>query len=290
MDFENKIKSILKNEYLDIKLISDSNNKVYKITLKNDENLYAKFYLNNSSHIDNELKIYDLVDYKYLKPLFYKEKEFAIFKEVKGKTIDELNELELESKSKDIIESLCEFFNQINLRKVNKFGILDSELNGKFDTFEEFLIKRQNETSIELKDYPKLSNIFNLMFAKYKNIIKSDNSLVPIDTNLKNIMLLDDGTVKFIDPGEMISGPILMGYGDFVAHTYKTKLYDDLIERLSLTEEEMKLIRIYAICSSLNILAFLHKLGVTNLEEVIPYGNKYTFFELIKEHLKYLDI
>ena len=152
------------------------------------------------------------------------------------------------------------------------------------------MIKRQNETSIELKDYPKLSNIFNLMFAKYKNIIKSDNSLVPIDTNLKNIMLLDDGTVKFIDPGEMISGPILMGYGDFVAHTYKTKLYDDLIERLSLTEEEMKLIRIYAICSSLNILAFLHKLGVTNLEEVIPYGNKYTFFELIKEHLKYLDI
>ena len=81
-----------------------------------------------------------------------------------------------------------------------------------------------------------------------------------------------------------------MGYGDFVAHTYKTILYDNLIKKLNLNEEESKLIHIYAIFSSLNILAFLHKLGVSELESVIPYGNNQTFFTLISEHLKEIDL
>ena len=103
-------------------------------------------------------------------------------------------------------------------------------------------------------------------------------------------MLLEDGNIKFIDPGEMISGPILMGYGDFVAHIYGTSLYDELVNILELNDEQKKLIRIYAIFSSLNILAFLKKSGVDKLDKVVPYGNKYTFYELINEHLKHLNI
>ena len=107
---------------------------------------------------------------------------------------------------------------------------------------------------------------------------------------MKNIMILNDGSIKFIDPGEMISAPILMGYGDFVAHTYKTILYEKLIQSLKLDDKELKLLRIYAICSSLNILAFLKNNGVNELNKVIPYGNKYTFYELINDHLKFLDL
>ena len=52
----------------------------------------------------------------------------------------------------------------------------------------------------------------------------------------------------------------------------------------------MKRLRIYAIFSSLNILAFLKKSGVNDLDKVVPYGNKYTFYDLIKDHLKELEI
>ena len=122
------------------------------------------------------------------------------------------------------------------------------------------------------------------------DIINSDNSLVPIDTNLKNIMVLKNGDIKFCDPGEMISGPILMGYGDFVAHVYKTQLYDKLIEKLQLDYNQEKLLRIYAIFSSLNILAFLKRIGINDLDKQIPYGNTYTFYQLISEHLKSLGL
>ena len=63
-----------------------------------------------------------------------------------------------------------------------------------------------------------------------------------------------------------------------------------MIEKLNLSKEDMQRLRIYAVFSSLNILAFLKKLGVTDLESVIPYGNSYTFYSLIKDHLNELDI
>lgn len=161
---------------------------------------------------------------------------------------------------------------------------------GTCESFQEFIFNRQMGSERVLNDYPLLNMAFSCIYAKYKDLIVGDNSLVPIDTNAKNIMVTDTGEVKFIDPGELISGPILMGYGDFVAHTYKTELYGCLIQKLSLSEDDLKRLRIYAIFSSLNILAFLKKLGVDDLQSVIPYGNKYSFYSLIEEHLRELGV
>lgn len=286
------IKNNVKEEITSIELISETSNKVYKITTIEGSILYAKFYELKSSHIDNELKIYDLVDNKYLKEIYHKSNDlsFAIFYEAKGTTIDLLSKEELEKNSDKIIYSLCDYFNCISKSKTQGYGILDRNLHGTSESFLDFLTTRQKETAEILKDYSNLSNLFDKIINKYENILYADNSLVPIDTNLKNIMLLDNGHIKFIDPGEMISGPILMGYGDFAAHTYNTILYEKLIKKLELSPIQEKQLRIYAIFSSLNILAFLKKNGVTELNTVIPFGNTYTFFDLIDEHCKFLGL
>lgn len=290
--YENIIMDVLKGDIHSCKLISNTNNMVYKIVKKNNEILYAKFYLNNSYHIDNEINLYKLVDNRYLKELVYSSEnpKFAIFKELKGKTVDELDIVSLINHADNIIESLCDFFSSISKFSTKGYGLLDENMNGKRKSFKEFIFERQSETSKVLKDYPSLSNVFNKIYNKYNEILIEDNKLVPIDTNLKNIMIMPDGSVKFVDPGELISGPIMMGYGDFVAHSYKTVLYERLIEKLELDYIQNKLLRIYAVFSSLNVLAFLKKNGVDNLQKVIPYGNRYTFFELIEEHMKYLEL
>jgi len=292
MNYKLIIKEILKEKFKEMKLISETSNKVYKITTQDNENLYAKFYQNNSSHIDNELKVYDLIDNKYLKEIYYQSErpKMAIFKELVGKTIDELTEEELQMHSNQIISSVYDYFNSIKEHKTQGYGILDQNLFGKYEDFHEFLKIRQNETANILKEYEELNCIFDLIYEKYKSLIQPDNSLVPIDTNLKNIMVLTDGTIKFCDPGEMISAPILMGYGDFVAHIYKTPLYEKLLNKLKLTTNEEKLLRIYAVFSSLNILAFLKKNKVNELKNIIPFGNTHTFYYLINEHLQNLKI
>ena len=292
MNYKLIISDVLKDNVSDIQLISDTSNKVYKVRTNTEETLYVKFYQGNSTHIDHELNVYDLVDNKYLKEVRYRasEPKMAVFEELVGKTVDELTTEELIENSDVIVSSVYNYFNGISKNKTEGFGILDENLKGRYENFFDFLKERQRDTASVLSDYKELSIISDKIFNKYRNIMYAENCLVPIDTNLKNIMVLNDGTIKFIDPGEMISGPLIMGYGDFVAHTYKTILCDKLLKKLELNNEQEKLLRIYAIFSSLNILAFLKKMGVNNLYEFIPYGNKYTFYELIKEHLKYLDI
>ena len=63
-----------------------------------------------------------------------------------------------------------------------------------------------------------------------------------------------------------------------------------MIKKLNLSKEDEQRLRIYAVFSSLNVLAFLKNLGVSDLDKVIPYGNKYTFYSLIEAHLKELGI
>ncbi len=286
-----KIIELLNCNVLDLDLISKSNNNVYKVNTDKYGTLYVKEYLNNSSHIDNELYLYDLLDKKYLKELIGSSinPKLAIFRELKGKTIDELNSIELDKYKDKIIDSVINFYEIIGSKKINNYGLLDDKLNGKYNSFKEFIIDRQTNTQNILKDYNLLNNLFTKIYEKYNSLIIEDNSLVPIDTNLKNIMLVDND-IKFIDPGELISGPKLIGYGDFVCHIYKTSLYDCFINKMNFNDDDLKRLRIYAIFSSLNILAFLKKLGINDLENVKPYGNNYTFFELIKEHINELEI
>ncbi len=289
-NYENLIREAI-SDAEEINLISETNNKVYKVS-KASETLFAKFYLNRSSHIDHEMQLYKIIDNKYLKETVYssEEPQFTIFKELKGTTIDELSKEEKEENKEKVISAVIDFYSSCEKHKLQGYGLVGKNMNGESKSFAEFITARQLSTQNVLKDYPIVNNAFSKIYEKYGEKLLADNCIVPIDTNMKNIMLTENGEIKFIDPGEIISAPILMGYGDFLAHTYKTPFGDELLKRLTLNEEEEKQLRIYAVFSSLNILAFLKNLGVDDLQSVIPYGNKVTFFDLIAEHLEYLEI
>ena len=66
------IHDIIKKEIINITLVSNTSNTVYKVRTVDDEIFYVKFYNNNSSHIDNELAVYNIVDNKNLELLFLK--------------------------------------------------------------------------------------------------------------------------------------------------------------------------------------------------------------------------
>ena len=185
MDCEAIVKNILEEKCVSINLISNTSNIVYKIIMNDGKTLYVKFYKENSAHIDHELKLYNLVDKKYLKELCYSSAnpKMAIFKELVGKTIDELSEEELKNNSNKIVSCVCEYFNSISSIKVKGYGLLDNKLQGRYEDFYHFLKERQQSTSKVLKDYKELSDIADRIFKRYENIIYADNALVPIDMN-----------------------------------------------------------------------------------------------------------
>ena len=164
-NYEDQIREILDNDVKSIELVSETSNYVYKVETNNHGIVYAKFYLNNSSHIDNELYLYKLLDNKYLKEVVVSSDnpKYANFKELKGKTLDMLSSEELSDNKEKIIDSVIYFYDTISKVKTKGYGLLDSNLNGTSNSFKDFIVERQTATEKNLSDYPILKEMY-----KYK--------------------------------------------------------------------------------------------------------------------------
>ncbi len=287
-----------------IENINDTNNTVIKI--KGNGNIYyLKIYNNNAIHIDNELLLYQILPkesqtiFKELVCSGYmdsEKKKFALFKESKGETLAELldkNKIN-DNLANKISLKLIEYFKVLsNNIKTQKFGNLNDKMEGKYDNFLEYLYEYQIPTTTTLFLNEKTRHLSFLPFkllAENASILNDNTSCItPIDSNFKNIIVTKEEEIKIIDPGAIISAPIYMGYGELVAHSYGTMIYDKLIKNLNLNKSEIKKLSIYAILSLLNIMAFLVRNNIGEMEKNKPFGNKYTFFQLINMHLQIIN-
>ena len=102
-------------------------------------------------------------------------------------------------------------------------------------------------------------------------------------------MITEQGEIKIIDPGAIVSAPLNMGLGELVAHSYGTIIYDKLMKNMQVTKSQKRKLSIYAILSSLNVMAFLVRNRIGDIERSKPFGNTHTFFELIEGHLKVIE-
>lgn len=303
MEYIEKIEQALGMKIESAEMVSESNNIVIRF-VTNCQVCYAKFYRNKGTHVDNELMLYNCMPEngkKYLKVLKYSnfdsddEKKFAIFEAIKGKTLAEIAEQEgiSDNLAEKVANSMFDYFTIISKVKTEKYGNLVGSLEGKYDDFLQYLYEYQFPTTETLflnKKTREISSIPYLLLQKNAELLDEKYScLTPIDSNFKNIMIDENGNVKIIDPGAVISAPLSMGMGEFVAHSYGTKVYDKFIEKIQASNNEIKRLSIYGILSSINIMAFLVRNNIGDINLSRPFGNPNTFFELINKHLKIIN-
>ncbi len=298
-----KIEKSIQSKISNVKLVSTSNNIVIKYK-KDDNTYFAKFYQNNATHVDNEVMLYKTIPEegkKYLKNLVYsnfatnEKTRFAIFEEVKGKTLAEMlenNEIS-DILANKVAREILNYFSIVSKIRTNKYGNLENNLNGKYDSFLKYLYEYQFPTTETLflnSKTRKLSSLPYTLLAENAEILDEGYSCVtPIDSNFKNIMITEQGEIKIIDPGAIVSAPLNMGLGELVAHSYGTIIYDKLMKNMQVTKSQKRKLSIYAILSSLNVMAFLVRNRIGDIERSKPFGNTHTFFELIEGHLKVIE-
>lgn len=306
MNMENyirKIEEVIQKKVSDAKLVSDTNNIVIEYTVEGKK-YFAKFYKNKGMHVDNEVMLYKLLPVegkRYLKNIVYSNFEmednekFAIYEEVKGKTLAEMLERGevSEELASEISESLLNYFSIISRIKTNGYGNLQNSLEGKYDSYLRYLYEYQFPTAETLfmnKKTRSLSSLpFKLLAENAELLDEGYSCVTPIDSNFKNIMITDKGELKIIDPGAIVSAPLNMGLGELIAHSYGTVLYGQLMKNINATETHRKKLSIYGTLSSLNIMAFLVRNNIGDIEKSKPFGNTHTFFELLDGHLKVIE-
>ena len=300
----NRLENVLKSKIEVVEEISNTNNVIIKFKANNTI-YYLKIYNNKALHIDNELMLYEILPeeskmiFKKLVYSNYKdddENKFAVFEEVKGETLADLLDKDKidDNFADEISKKLIEYFQSISSIKTNKFGNLNGNLEGNYDNFLKYLYEYQFPTATTLFLNEKTRHLSSLPFkllVDHADILNDNrNCIAPIDSNFKNIIITEDKQIKIIDPGAIVSSPIAMGYGELVAHSYGTIIYDKLIKNLNFDKIEIKKLSIYAILSLLNILAFLVRNNIGEIEKNKPFGNKYTFLQLIDMHLKIINL
>ena len=133
-----KIEKSIQSKISNVKLVSTSNNIVIKYK-KDDNTYFAKFYQNNATHVDNEVMLYKTIPEegkKYLKNLVYsnfatnEKTRFAIFEEVKGKTLAEMlenNEIS-DILANKVAREILNYFSIVSKIRTNKYGNLENNL------------------------------------------------------------------------------------------------------------------------------------------------------------------
>ena len=281
-------KVVRKSNY---ELVSTANNLVVKI-----DNKFLKIYiLGNSTIKDNELLLYSKTKQPelYKKMLFFNKVivgnntyNYALFETIEGKTIDEID---YTKDKKNIAKTIFNYIQDVGQIKCTGFGSIDSNLQGNYSNFSEFIFDFVHGTSTTLYMEPSTRSYVKLLYellVDNVNLIKAEKPrLIPVDLNFKNIMITNNGKIIIIDPGALLSGPVEMVYGEVMAHSYGTEIYKEFKKYIGNVNESV--LRLFAILSSINVLAFIIKLGL-DPSQAKPFGNSYNFFDLIGEHLTYL--
>lgn len=297
--YKSQIEGALKKTIEGLELVSNTNNIVFKYSIEG-ENYFAKFYKEGETHTDNEVLLYQSIapeGKKYLKSLVFSnvyqesEQKFALYEEVKGRTLAFMleNDQVSDELATKIAKELLNYFRIVSKMRTSTYGNLSNSFEGEYEYFLEYLYEYQFKTTETLFLNPKTRSMSSLpyrLLEQYADILDEGNPCVtPIDSNFRNIMITNNGEIKIIDPGAIVSAPINMGLGELVAHSYGTVIYDKLMEEMQPASIEKKRLSIYGILSSMNIMAFLVRNNIGKIEESKPFGNKRTFFELIEGHL-----
>lgn len=294
---------------INLQLVSDAANVVYRFEVK-EKGYYLKFYCEDGfRHKDHELLLYEFLQvslgvsatakriedsFPYLKKLIKKGifagYSFAVFEEVGGELLADLiqnQEKWTKSTAKDVAKTFVAFSTALFSIKIEGYGKIEEA----YDTFEAFfpdyvrLSLATLATCDATKLYVELAEYLLADFLPF--LAEGETGVVPMDNNFKNI-IVQGRNVKFVDPGSIILGPVEMGYGEFTAHAYGTCVYPAFIEAVDGDINKEKKIRLFAIFSLMNIMAFLVRNGLKEPTKMCPFGNIHTFDVLIREHLEFV--
>jgi|GEM_PF-6344571 len=278
-------------------IVSYENNIVVKLGDK-----YLKIYsgISGKTRIrDNELALYSRLDNtQQLKDLVFSDRigfggeqfDYAVFREVKGTTLEQLDCDT--SQAKKIASATHHFINSFLNIDCKGFGDIDENFSGSHNSFLDYTIDFQNKTNETLTTNPVTKNLVGMsdkiitMFGEKFDV--KNPSIIPLDINQKNVMLTDNGEVKFIDPGVLVSGFSERAYGSFCANTYGTPVYDEF-EKL-IKDSDQSLVRASAILTSINVLAFIVRNNIAEPTQAKPFGNNRTFLDLISEHADFIGL
>lgn len=178
--------------------------------------------------------------------------------------------------------------------RVDGFGHATRELSAPFSAWPACLSAHLEELHARLERLERPSARAELAealaeldhaFARYAEALASVRpTLLPIDLNLRNLLLTPDGRLVLLDLESFWGADSLLALGEWACHTYATPLYSGLLRRRHVVRSaDPGLLRFYALLATATVMMFVEELGIP-ATEAMPWGGRFTFGELVRAH------
>ncbi|MFI0206881.1 MULTISPECIES: YcaO-like family protein [Streptomyces] len=196
-------------------------------------------------------------------------------------------------------EQLVAFLRECSTHPVEGAGDVDENLRGRSTGWTEYLHtyleradRRLGAVSVEIAASLRLSweAIRDYVRSHETELNQVKPAFVPIDLNLNNFLIADQGRLITLDLEEFWIADPLMALGELMAHTYATPLYTAILSAWGpLDRESLCRARMYALLSTMDIQLFIAEAGADPISEP-PWGNVIPFGELAVCHRTMLNV
>ena len=281
-----------------IEKLWETNNIIYKVTVK-DKAYILKVY--DTLAPGKDMEPYLLTKIPYLtharKMLVFDDGcgiipyPYAIYPYIDGHDLHaEMNRGLSKTQAKAYAEDIAEVVKSLARVETTGFGFVDEEIKGVENNWYNFMIRNVEHTDAEpLRKHIPCELIARVLARVRKDMPRRVKStLIPWDLNSHNF-LIEHGKLKMIDLGAVAAGDRLFPVGEFMAHYYKTPLWEPFIRCFHLSKEQMRAVRVYALICDFGVLRAAITLANDPAKTAMPWGNKHTFLELIELHLQALE-
>ena len=172
-----------------------------------------------------------------------------------------------ENLSSKALTNLKDIYINVHQAKLNKFGPLNSKLEGSFSNWHDYISNIvENSNFLNIKNKKKIHDIVK-QFSSYLNEINTAQ-LVLVDFNPGNIFFNEtDDIVGVIDIDHPIGGDPLYDFASIKWYSPKTyeKLKNNIIK---FNPSDEKIIDFYCLIQGINVIDWMKEHNLANLNEI----------------------
>jgi YcaO-like protein with predicted kinase domain len=176
------------------------------------------------------------------------------------------------------------------------FGSLDLDLRGAHPEWDAWLADYLDRAAVGLSSlgdsdaarllgraHDALRRFLDEEWAAFRSVT---SALVPIDLNLSNFLITEEGRLLVLDLETFWGADPLLAFGEWAGHTYGTPWYESFARAWGhLPQRLRRLVRFYALLSNFDTFYYITSNALGTVESARPWGNRLRFSELIQIHI-----
>ncbi|MCW5323197.1 hypothetical protein D8B23_18495 [Verminephrobacter aporrectodeae subsp. tuberculatae] len=199
-----------------------------------------------------------------------------------------------------IVAEIVRFIRDCVAINVQGYGNINAQLRGQHATWPDFLdhhldhldqsVRKIESAAVCAKMQRGFECLQRFRLGAADFLHARLPAFVPVDLNMSNFLIDADERLIALDLENFLAADPLLALGEWAGHTFGTSRYGAFLHAWGMLENlEQACVRFYALLCNMDVLTYIANNHVASVDHACPWGNPHRFFDLIEQHIEWLE-